>query len=267
MVAAMERDVPSRLIGDLTFLEISRCLRASSVLCMPIGSFEQHGPHLPLNTDVVLAEEFTRRFVARWGETFDLWQLPTLTIGLAREHDWAVGTLSLSIQSMTAFMRDLGREIVRGLPARNLAIINGHGGNRGILEALTQELRADFGLNTCVLHPTAWPELGTNTEFPEVHGGKNETSMMLALTPNLVRREQIAQLKNSVCIDAVRTTILHQAVTWPWTSNETQIADLGVIGDAQAASAEFGQRLLSQIEEMAGPVFKQLIDRQHLVRG
>ena len=118
-----------------------------------------------------------------------------------------------------------------------------------------------------MLHPTAWPELGTNTEFPEVHGGKNETSMMLALTPNLVRREQIAQLKNSVCIDAVRTTILHQAVTWPWTSNETQIADLGVIGDAQAASAEFGQRLLSQIEEMAGPVFKQLIDRQHLVRG
>src|SRR5262249_29337802 len=267
MMASVQRDVPSRQIGDLTFLDVSKRLRASSILCMPIGSIEQHGPHLPLNTDVVLVEEYARRIIARWGETFDLWQLPTLAVGLAREHDWAPGTLSLSIQGITAFMRDLGREIVRGLPARNLAIINGHGGNRGILEALAQELRADFGLNICVLHPTAWPELGTNTEFPEVHGGKNETSMMLALTPNLVRREQIAQLKNSVCIDAVRTTILHQAVTWPWTSNETQIADLGVIGDAQAASAEFGQRLLSQIEEMAGPVFKQLIDRQHLVRG
>jgi len=263
----MERDVPSRLIGDLTFLEISKCLRASSILCMPIGSIEQHGPHLPLNTDVVLAEAYTHRFIARWGERFDLWQLPTLAISLAREHDWAPGTLSLSIHSMTAFMRDLGREIMRSLPARNLAIINAHGGNRGILEALAQELRADFGLNICVLHPTAWLELDPKAKLLEIHGGKNETSMMLALVPNLVRLDQIVQLQNSVNRDAVKATILDQNVTWPWTTNEKQIAELGVIGDAQAASVEFGRRLLSQIEEMAEAVFKQLLDRQHLVRG
>ena len=267
MVASMKRDVPSRLIGDLTFIDVSKCLRASSILCMPIGSVEQHGPHLPLNTDVVLAEEYTRRIIARWGETFDLWQLPTLAIGLAREHDWAPGTLSLSIQSMTAFMRDLGREIMRSLPARNLAIINGHGGNRGILEALAQELRADFGLNICVLHPTTWPEHDTKAEVPDIHGGKNETSMMLALAPNLVQREQIAKLQNSPNSNAVQTTIVDQAVTWPWTTNEAQIANLGVVGDAQAASAEFGLHLFKQIEEMAEPVLKQLLDRQHLVRG
>jgi creatinine amidohydrolase/Fe(II)-dependent formamide hydrolase-like protein len=267
VVAAMQLDVPSRSIGDLTFLEILRCLRASSILCMPIGSIEQHGPHLPLNTDAVLVDEFTRRIIARWGETFDLWQLPTLTVSFAREHEWALGTLSLSIQSMTTFIRDLGREIVRSLPARNLAIINGHGGNRGILDALAQELRADFGLNVCVLHPATWVDLNTNAEIPEIHGGKNETSMMLAIVPHLVRREQMAQLKNSPDGDEVRATILDQAVTWPWTTDEKQIANLGVIGDAQAASAEFGQRLLDQIAEMAGGVFKRLLDRQHLVRG
>jgi creatinine amidohydrolase/Fe(II)-dependent formamide hydrolase-like protein len=267
MAAAMQSDLPSRSIGDLTFPEIARCLRASSVLCMPIGSIEQHGPHLPLNTDVVLSEEFTRRIIARWGETFDLWQLPTLTVSLAREHDWAAGTLSLSIHSMTALVRDLGREIVRSLPARNLAIVNGHGGNRGILEALAQELRADFALNICVLHPAAWPELDAKAQCPEIHGGKNETSMMLAIAPNLVRQDQIAQLKNSPSGDSVRATILNQTVTWPWTTNEKEIADLGVIGDAHSASAEFGQRLLGQIAEMAGPVIKQLLDRQHLVRG
>src|ERR1700675_2567750 len=148
----MPHDVPTRLLGELTFLDISERLRENSILCLPIGSIEQHGPHLPLNTDCVLAEEFTRRFIARWGSTYDLWQLPSVTVSLAREHGWAPGTLSLSIQSMTALMRDLGHEIVRGLPARNLAIINGHGGNRGILEALAQEMRADFGLNVCVLH-------------------------------------------------------------------------------------------------------------------
>src|SRR5262245_61978683 len=257
----------TRLIGELTYPEVSDRLSETSILCMPIGSFEQHGPHLPLNTDVVLAEEFTRRIIARWGEIFDLWQMPTLTIGLAREHDWAPGTLSLSIHGITAFMRALGRETVRSLPARNLAIINGHGGNRGILEALTQELRADFGLNICVLHPTGWPELDAKAEFPEIHGGKNETSMMLALVPHLVRREQNAQLQSLPDRDAVQTTVLDQAVTWPWTTNEKQIADLGVIGDAQAASAEFGLYLLKQIAEMAGPVFQQLLDRQHLVRG
>ncbi|MGB7770483.1 MAG: hypothetical protein WBL43_01345, partial [Pseudolabrys sp.] len=74
-------------------------------------------------------------------------------------------------------------------------------------------------------------------------------------------------LKNSPSGDSVRATILNQTVTWPWTTNEKEIADLGVIGDANAASAEFGQHLLGQIAEMAGPVIKQLLDRQHLVRG
>ena len=101
---------------------------------------EQHGPHLPLNTDTVLAEAFTRRIVERWGEAYDLWQLPPIAIGLSREHDWAAGTLSLSVAGMTALLRDLCREIVRALPARNLLIVNGHGGNRGILEALGREI-------------------------------------------------------------------------------------------------------------------------------
>ena len=76
--------VAGRLIGELTFEEISKLVRASSILCLPIGSIEQHGPHLPLNTDVVLAEELTRRIIARWGEALDLWQLPTMAISLAR---------------------------------------------------------------------------------------------------------------------------------------------------------------------------------------
>ena len=123
---------------------------------------------------------------------------------LAREHEWAPGTLSLSIQGMTAVMRDLGREIARALPARNLAIVNGHGGNRGILEALAQDLRADFGLNICVLHPAAWAEIDADAAIPEIHGGKNETSMMLAIAPQLVRQDQIAQLKNPPDGEAVR---------------------------------------------------------------
>ena len=262
----MPHVTPSRLIGELTFLEITRTLKESSILCLPIGSIEQHGPHLPLNTDVILAEEFTRRIIARWGDSLDIWQLPTLAISLAREHEWASGTMSLSVQGMTAFMRDIGREIARALPARNLAIINGHGGNRGILEALAQDLRAEFGLNICVLHPAAWAEVDANLEIPEIHGGKNETSMMLAIAPQLVRQDQIAQLKNPPSGEAVRTAILDRAVSWPWTTDDKRIADMGVIGDAKAASAEFGERILDHVVETAGGVLKQLVDQQRLIR-
>jgi creatinine amidohydrolase len=252
----------ARLIGELTFPEVSQRLSKTSILCLPIGSIEQHGPHLPLNTDVVLAEGVTRLIVARWGEALDLWQLPTISVSLAREHEWAPGTMSLSIQGMTAYMRDLGREIARSLPARNLMIINGHGGNRGILEVLAREMRSDFGLNICVFHPAALADTKADGAAPEIHGGKNETSMMLAIAPHLVRRDQIATLKNPPEGDAVRTTILQRSVTWPWSTDDKRIADIGVIGDPSAASAEFGQGIIDRVVETAGAVLKQLLDNQ-----
>jgi creatinine amidohydrolase/Fe(II)-dependent formamide hydrolase-like protein len=257
---------PGRLIGELTFLEISKRLNDRSILCLPIGSIEQHGPHLPLNTDVVLAEGLTRRIISRWGKSLDLWQLPTMSISLAREHEWAPGTMSLSIQGMATLVRDLGREIARALPARNLAVVNGHGGNRGILEALAQDLRADFGLNVCVLHLGAWADADANATVPEIHGGKNETSMMLAIAPQLVRRDQIAHLKNPPGAEAIRKTILKEGVTWPWTSDDKRLADMGVIGDARAASAEFGQQIVDHVVEMAGGILQQLLDTQQFSR-
>src|SRR5207247_9103728 len=99
----------------------SRHRGAPSIPCRPLGAVEQHGAHLPLDTDVVVAEGLTRRIVARWGDEFDLWQLPTVPVGLSREHDWAPGTLSLSIAGFVTLLRDLARDLVRALPARNLA--------------------------------------------------------------------------------------------------------------------------------------------------
>ena len=189
-----------------------------------------------------------------------------MSISLAREHEWAPGTLSLSVQGMTILMRDLGREIVRALPARNLVVINGHGGNRGILEALAQDLRADFDLNVCILHPAVLADVDANSEFPEIHGGKNETSMMLAIAPQLVRRDLMAQLKNSPDEEAIRKTILQNGVTWPWTTDDKRLADMGVIGDAQSASAEFGQQMVNRAVEAAGDVLKQLLDNQRIAR-
>src|SRR4051794_11779018 len=181
-----------RALADLTSPEAARQINSTSILCWPLGAIEQHGPHLPLATDVIVAEALTRRIVERWGDEFDLWQLPTVPIGLSREHDWAPGTLSLSIQGFVTLLRDLARDLVRALPARNLAILNGHGGNRGILENLLHELRGDFALNACAIHPFDLARIPGATAGGDVHGGRNETSVMLALAPERVRLERLA---------------------------------------------------------------------------
>ena len=257
----MERH-SKRLIAELTSPEVSRSVSKASILCMPIGSIEQHGPHLPLNTDTILAEAFTARIIARWGATFNLWQLPVLTLGLSREHAWAPGTISLSVETITALLRNIASEIVRALPARNLVAINGHGGNRGILEALGREFSADFGLNFCALHLGAMMNPPSNAPVTEIHGGKDETSVMLALAPDLVRRDLIAQIKPPASGKAVQELILDQGTSWPWSSDDKRIADQGVIGDARAASAEYGQTIIARVVEAAGGVFERLVENR-----
>ena len=254
----MAEPITSRTIGDLTFQDVETALRASAILCLPMGSMEQHGPHLPLNTDTILAEAFTARIVERWGEAYDLWRLPPLAIGLSREHDWAPGTLSLSVAGMTALLRDLGREIVRALPTRNLLIVNAHGGNRGILEALGREMRADFGLNLCALHTGALMSPVSNAAIPEIHAGRDETSAMLVLAPHLVRREAIAELKGTPDGEAVRSLILDPAASFPWSSDDRRIAETGVIGDAREASVEHGNAVVARVVEAAGDVLRRL---------
>jgi len=257
----MERH-SKRLIEELTSPEVSRLVSKTSILCLPIGSIEQHGPHLPLNTDTILAEAFTDRIIARWAKTFDLWQLPALTLGLSREHAWAPGTLSLSVETMTALLRNIGSEIVRALPTRNLVAINGHGGNRGILEALGHELWADFGLNFCTLHLGAMMNPPSNAPLTEIHGGKDETSVMLALAPDLVRGDMIAKIKSAHDEKAVQELILDPGTSWPWRSDDKRIAEQGVIGDAKAASAEFGNAIVARVVEAAGGIFKRLLENQ-----
>jgi creatinine amidohydrolase/Fe(II)-dependent formamide hydrolase-like protein len=254
--------LPKRLLGQLTSPEISRLLSKTSILCLPLGSIEQHGPHLPLDTDTVLAEAFTQAIIARCGEKYDIWQLPAVPIGLSREHAWAPGTMSLTIDAMTALLRNIASEIARALPTRNLVAVNGHGGNRGILEALSRELSADFGLNFCALHLGAMMSPPSGAAFTEIHGGKDETSAMLALAPHLVRSDLIAQVKPPKDASQVQALILDPATTWPWTSDDPRIAHLGIIGDAQAASAEHGRAIVARVVKAAAGAFDRLLKNQ-----
>jgi creatinine amidohydrolase len=259
-----------RAVGELTFPEISRRLTETSILCLPIGAIEQHGAHLPLNTDAVIAEELARRIVARWGKEFDLWLLPTVVISLSREHDWAPGTLSLTIQTFVALLKDLAREIVRALPARNVVIVNGHGGNRGILDNLMHELQSELALNVCVIHPFDLAKATTHVASPDVHAGTNETSVMLALAPHLVRKDLVrhnftASPRQAADRDAIMAMIFDRGVSFPWRTDDPRLAANGVIGEAHAASPEVGQVIIESIIAQTQGVLARLLENQRLV--
>ena len=257
---------PSRTLGDLTFPEVSERLSETSILCLPIGAIEQHGAHLPLNTDVIVAEELTRRIVARLGDELDLWQLPTIAISLSREHDWAPGTLSLSIQGFVTLVRDMAGHIVRALPARNLAIVNGHGGNRGVLDNLIHELSGDFDLNACVIHPFDLSKVEIRRTIPDVHGGKDETSVMLALAPQLVRRDMIQPPAMPPDTGAIGALIFDRGVSFPWRTDDPRLTATGTIGEAHAASPELGQLIIDSVVEESRDVLRRLLENQRLAK-
>jgi creatinine amidohydrolase len=259
----MARPLSTRLVVDLAFPEVSQYLKETSILCLPLGAIEQHGPHLPLDTDVIVAEELTRRIVARWGDELDLWQLPTVSISLSREHEWAPGTLSLGIQTFVALMRDMARDIARALPARNLAIVNGHGGNRGILDNLIHELRGDFALNVCVLHPFDLSGVGAGSG--DVHGGRGETSVMLALDPQRVRRDLIPPGGTPPAAEAIAALIFDRGASFPWRSDDPRLAVDGVLGDARSATPELGQAIIDGVVARAGEVLRRLLENQRVM--
>src|SRR5262249_37306516 len=147
--------------------------------------------------------------------------------------------------------------LVRALPARNLLILNGHGGNRGVLETLLLELAGDFGLNACAVHPFDLAKIERSfAAVPDVHGGRHETSGMLVLAPDLVRRELVAQFDRKP--DAIRALIFERGSSWPWRTDDPRLARDGVIGDAAAASAELGATIIKSVVDEARAVLVRL---------
>lgn len=251
---------------DLTSADVASQLTEESILCLPIGSTEQHGPHLPLNTDTVLASRVAARIVSEYHTTYDLWLLPALDYGLSPEHLWAPGTISLSAELFIALFHELVRSLLATQAARNILIVNGHGGNRGLLEALILECRSRYSLSICVIHPSALSDVKSGSAFPEVHGGKSETSVMLALAPELVNRDRLPSPLKLGDLPDVRARVLERGVSWPWNSNDPGIGNDGLIGDAALASAELGTSIVDSCIRNAEGVVSSLIQYGRIIR-
>ena len=220
-------------------------LSPRSIIVQPLGAIEQHGPHLPFDTDLVIAGDVADAAVAEVGDALDCWLLPPLAYTKSNEHAWSAGTVWLSATTLLAVLDDIGRSVAT-LPARKLVFFNGHGGNSALVGVANRELRLQYGLMTFLAHPGMPVDQGgagsaTADELGMgIHGGTDETSMMLHLRPERV--DMTVAIRNvPEWMAGNRHVRFGGRVGFGWLSNDFG-AD-GHIGDPTAATAERGKEL------------------------
>ena len=234
---------PSRRLDELRAPDIARVLDDRSILVQPLGAIEQHGPHLPFNTDLLIAERVATTAVERVGEELGVWMLPPLAYTKSNEHAWSAGTIWLSATTLLSVLDDIGR-CVAMTPARKLVFMNGHGGNSALVGVANRELRLHHGLMTFLAHPGVPPDQGGHSPESElgmgIHGGTEETSLMLHLAPDLVDMS-VATRNVPEELAANRYVRFGGSVGFGWLSSDFG-AD-GHIGDPTTATAERGEEL------------------------
>ena len=235
----------SRKFAELSGPAVSTTLTERSILIVPIGAIEHHGPHLPLITDALMAESAATAAVEA-GESagLDLWQLPTLSVGKSDEHYWAPGTLWLSASTLMSVLEDIGRSVAT-TPAKKIVFMNGHGGNIALLQVAVRQLRRMFGLMTFVM-PAMRIAAGTGLdgepdEFGQgIHGGFAETSAIMHLRPDLVDESLFARNVPEYMAGFEQIGFNAKPVSFGWISND--FGPSGVIGDPTGANAAAGRR-------------------------
>jgi len=249
-----------RAFTALTTREVARLHQDRTVLLLPVASIEQHGPHLPLLTDSIIAQTNLDRALRKADPDLPLYALPALCYGKSNEHNAFPGTIALRATTMIELLRDIAAGIKRaGL--KKLVFINGHGGNPQVLDMMARDLREEFGLTVFPLHPGmrfGMPE-GIRIEKERgmgIHGGEVETSMMLAAAPELVHMEY-AQPSIPTLLDNARLLTLEGNIAFGWLSED--IAASGVMGDPTGATVEKGEKALDSISTQLAAVLAEIV--------
>lgn len=214
------------LLHDLAWPEVPD----GSILAVPLGSCEQHGPHLPLDTDTRIASACAAALADRRD---DVVVAPAVGIGASGEHEGFPGTLSIGTLALETVLVELVRSALppvgssRPAPFVGVVLVNGHGGN---VEATARAaaLLGDEGRAVLVWHP--------HVPDGDSHAGRTETSLLLHLAPDVVRMERA---------EAGSTARWREIGDVVRTEGLAAVTPNGVLGDPTAATAREGEDLLA----------------------
>lgn len=206
------------VLGDLVWTDLDG---RRPILVVPVGSLEQHGPHLPLDTDTRIAEAVAEGAVARLD---DCVLGPTIPVGASGEHGDFDGTLSIGTEALAAMLI----ELVRSADAfAGTVLVNGHGGNLDALRRM-HDLSTAEGRRVLVWSPSM--------PGADAHAGRTETSLLLAIDASCVRTDVMAPGVTAPLVELV-DRLRRDGVR--------AVSPTGVLGDPTGATAEEGMRLLT----------------------
>ena len=222
-------------------------LPSGTIVILPLGATEQHGPHLPFDTDSIIAAGVIARVEQLAENRLPLHVLPVEPIGYSVEHMDVAGTQTLAFDEAVSRWLGIAADAHRR-GARKFVMLNAHGGNSPLMTIVATEARIRFGMLTVA---TSWTRFG----YPDglvspaeraigIHGGFIETSVMLALRPDLVDMTRAADFASaqSRYIDEFRHLRAYGPHAFGWKMSDLNPA--GVAGNAAAATAEAGEAIL-----------------------
>jgi len=235
-----ERKNTNTILGELTWVEAKQRFSEIDVALLPVGSTEQHGPHLPLDTDAFDAEYLARAVANAMSQPKPI-VLPVVAYGVSYHHMGFSGTISLSNETLTRLVYEIGMSVARhGI--RKLVIINGHGGNGPALQNAAQMINRDARIFVCVdTGETSDVDVKKIIETQnDAHAGEMETSTALAARPELV---YMKRAKKSVPRFSSRYLNFSTSRSVEWYTQTEKISRSGVLGDPTKATAEKGEKL------------------------
>jgi creatinine amidohydrolase len=235
--------------GELTWPEVGEAIRRQPVVLLPFGTLEDHGPHLPLNTDNVIVEAICLEAARR--TPGDMLVLPAVAYGLDEHHMDFPGTISVAIETLLAYVSDVAISVARH-GFTHVLIVNGHGSNAPVADLAARKVVLETGIVCGAMSPNAaidptlaeptLSEMRRSGAGGVAHAGEYETALMLHLRPDLVQMDravrEIGQIKLTYFNwDHPEPSVLSWQDWW------SRMSESGVCGDPTVATAEFGRAL------------------------
>jgi creatinine amidohydrolase len=265
--AGASRQFPSRYWQDLRTTDFAQLDAERTVAVLPVSATEQHGPHLPLSTDAVINEGVLSAALARLPKEATVLVLPAMTMGDSLEHTAFAGTLSIDMDALLGVWLSIGRSVARA-GVRKLVIFNSHGGQRAHVDLAALRLRVEQRMMVIRAHSFSLGMPQGLFDAEELahgfHGGAVETSLMLHLRPDLVRREAFADFHSLGHALAAGGGVLgvEKPVGLAWMTQDLHPS--GVCGNVTKASAEKGAAVLdfmaSRLAALLGEVARLPLD-------
>jgi creatinine amidohydrolase len=247
---------------ELTWKEVDELDRAKTLIIVPTGSVEQHGYHMPLGTDTYVAHAVAEAAIQALGDDLDYLVAPAIPLGQSPEHMEYAGTISLSAHTYLHVVTDICASLARH-GFKKIIFLNGHGGNNGMLEAASFQVRLDYDVRVFVINvwrilttPEAKAQIHREArDDTDLHAGEMETSMILAVNSQLVR-SGVATDEAVPNFARGRYVTFSGPVYLGWSSLD--VSPSGVSGEPSKAALEKGERLMGYLTEILVQAIREI---------